>query len=98
MDDIDSEISSSSDDDEYGAELTEEVEKKFFKTLACLKNKDPRIYDQNVKFFDESDVVEQQKKKEKKEKPLLIKDYERKLLLEKGGQISYSDDEKEKLR
>lgn len=92
--DLDSEASSSSEDDEVGVELTEEIEKKFFKTLSCLKNKDPRIYDQNVKFFDESDTVSAHKKKEKKEKPVYIKDYERQLLLEKGGIISDSEDEK----
>lgn len=93
--DIDSDLSSSSDDDEVGAELTEEIEKKFFKTLSCLKNKDPRIYDQNVRFFDESDSTAVKKSKEKKDKPVFIKDYERNLLLEKGGEVSDSDDEKD---
>lgn len=93
---MDSDLSSSSDDDETAVELTEEIEKKFFKTLSCLKNKGPRIYDKNVRFFDESDVIEQPKKKGKKEKPVFIKDYERQLLLEKGGQISDSDEEEEK--
>lgn len=94
--DIDSDLSSSSDDDEVGAEFTEEIEKKFFKTLSCLKNKDPRIYDQNVKFFDDTDTIEaKNKNKEKKEKPVFIKDYERQLLLEKGGQISDSDGEEQ---
>lgn len=93
--DLDSDLSSSSEDDEVGVELTEAVEKKFYKTLSCLKNKDPRIYDQNVRFFDESDGIEQQRNKKlgKKEKPVFIKDYERQLLLEKGGHISDSDDE-----
>lgn len=91
--DIDSDLSSSSEDDEVGVELTEQVEKKFFKTLSCLKNKDPRIYDQNVRFFDETE--QQRKRIEKKDKPVFIKDYERQLLLEKGGHISDSDDEAE---
>lgn len=91
---MDSDLSSSSEDDEDGAELTEEIEKKFFKTLSCLKNKDPRIYDQNIHFFEESNTAEKTRKnKEKKEKPVFIKDYERQLLLEKGGQISDSDEE-----
>lgn len=83
-------MSGSSEDDEVGAELTQEIEKKFYKTLSCLKQKDPRIYDENVRFFEENDV-EKPKKKEKKEKPVFIKDYERKLLLEKGGHVSDSD-------
>lgn len=93
---MDSDLSNSSDDDEVGAELTEEVEKKFFKTLSYLKNKDPLIYDKNVRFFDESDVIEQQKRREKKERPVFIKDYERQMILEKGGQISDSDEDEDK--
>lgn len=89
---LDNDSSSSSEDDEDGVELTEEVEKDFFKTLACLKKKDPRIYDGNVNFFNEKQASPKKEKK-KKEQPMFIKDYERKLILEKGGQLSDSEQE-----
>lgn len=85
-----SESSSSSDDDEDAAELTEEVEKDFFKTLSYLKMKDPKIYDNNVSFF-KAKPENTKKEKKAKDKPMFLKDYERKLLLEKGGILS--DDE-----
>lgn len=89
---LEEESSSSSEDDEEGVELTKEMEKQFFKTLACLKTKDPRIYDENVKFFDDPSNEQRIKKKAKKEKPLYISDYERELILKNNGQISDSDE------
>jgi len=77
--------SSSSSDDEDAVELTEEVEKDFFKTLSYLKTKDPKIYDSNVSFFKGTGGT--RKGKKKKEEPMFLKDYERKLLLEKEGMI-----------
>lgn len=32
-------------------------DKEFFKTLSCLKNKDPKIYDNSVQFFNETPVI-----------------------------------------
>ncbi|KAL3287581.1 hypothetical protein HHI36_002048 [Cryptolaemus montrouzieri] len=92
--------SSSSEDDEVGVELTEEVEKEFYKTLALLKRKDPKIYDDNAVFFDKSEVVGKPKRKADESDSMYLKDYERKLLLEKGGIASESDDDeiKEKKR
>ncbi|XP_076267735.1 protein KRI1 homolog [Rhynchophorus ferrugineus] len=81
--------SSSSEEDEDGAELTEEVEKDFFKTLSYLKKKDPKIYDNNIKFFKDNENINKSKKK--KNESMFIKDYERKLILENDGVIS--DDE-----
>lgn len=86
---------SSSEDDDVGEELTEDVEKQFFKTLSCLKAKDPRIYDQKTNFFEgkEDAKNESTKRKAKKDQPMYIKDYERKILLENGGHVSESEDE-----
>ncbi|CAH0551416.1 unnamed protein product [Brassicogethes aeneus] len=86
--------SSSSEDDEDGVELTKEVEKEFYKTLSCLKNKDPRIYDENVKFFHDKNETARKDKK-RKEQPVFLKDYERNIILEKGGKLSDSEDENE---
>ncbi|KAL1451188.1 hypothetical protein WDU94_003472 [Cyamophila willieti] len=90
--------SSSEEEDEYGKELTLDVEKKFLKTLQSLKTKDPTIYDANVKFFDlpkesaeEDQQVKTNKKKEKKTKPFLLSDYD-KLLVKSGGEIKEESD------
>ncbi|XP_043284643.1 protein KRI1 homolog [Venturia canescens] len=85
----------SSDEDEDGAELTEELEKKFYKTLACLKNKDPKIYDEKVTFFDEisKNPEESSNKKSSKEKKLFLRDYEREIVVQRGGKFSDSEDE-----
>ncbi|KAF2896128.1 hypothetical protein ILUMI_10041 [Ignelater luminosus] len=90
-----SDTESSSEDDE-GDEINEEFEKDFFKTLSCLKNKDPRIYDKKIQFFNNQNEAENVPKlltKKKKDQPVYLKDYERKLILEKGGQ--FSDEEEE---
>ena len=71
---------------------TEEFDKKFLITFSCLQSKDPKIYDENVKFFDENDI--ETKVVKKAEKPYLRKDYERELLLKTNGTcISDSDDD-----
>ncbi|XP_059484513.1 protein KRI1 homolog [Neocloeon triangulifer] len=94
----DEDDSSSTDEDEDAKELTVDVEKQFFKTLACLKKKDPRIYDANTRFFiksGEAGESSEKGKKEKKEKPMFLRDYERKMLLETGGRGHISSDEEE---
>ncbi|KAI8510034.1 KRRI-Interacting protein 1 [Branchiostoma belcheri] len=88
--DVDASSSSSSEtEDEDAVELTPAIEKGFLKTLAALKSKDPRIYQQDTNFYDEDKKGEPSKTEEKgkkpKEKPMFLKDYERKVLLEKGG-------------
>ncbi|XP_067004605.2 protein KRI1 homolog [Anabrus simplex] len=93
-DDDDDQSSTSEEEDENAKELTQEVEKEFFRTLSCLKKRDPRIYDENVKFFDAkpSEIEQIEKKKHKEDKPLLLRDYERKLILEREGKFSDDDD------
>lgn len=83
--------SSSSDDDDENIELNETLEKDFFKTLSCLKNKDPSIYDKTTVFFHESEG--NTRPESNKMKPMYINDYERKMLLENGGQISDEEED-----
>nr|CAG4641688.1 EOG090X05XL [Eurycercus lamellatus] len=84
--------SSTSESEDDGEAWGSDVEKKFFQTLASLKTKDPSIYDTETKFFDKTMVQEVvPKKKTKKEEKMTLRDYERKLVLEKGGKLS--DDE-----
>lgn len=67
--------------------LTEDVEKEFYKTLSQIKNKDPTIYKKDVEFFKDVPNLESKSKK-KKSIPLTLRDYERKIIIEKGGELS----------
>lgn len=69
--------------------LTEDVEKEFYKTLSQIKNKDPTIYKKDVEFFkDVPNLESKSKKKKTKSIPLTLRDYERKIIMEKGGELS----------
>jgi len=75
------------------------VEKEFFKTLSLVKSKDAKIYDKNVKFFDnvqegkpQNDDGEQAKsssEKKRKEKSFYLKDMEREMILKKFSPFLY---------
>ena len=99
--DEEEESTSESEDDDAEA-LTDRLEKEWLQTLSALKRKDPKIYDKSAKFFDRTsdseasdDSNRKYKKTSKKEKPYLLKDYERDLIVEKGGILSDSDSEDE---
>ncbi|WAR23877.1 KRI1-like protein [Mya arenaria] len=71
--------------------LTQQLERDWLRTLSALKSKDPRIYQKDIKFYDDEDSNQETgEKKKKKDKPVFLKDYERKVLLEKGGVVDES--------
>ncbi|XP_027853272.1 protein KRI1 homolog [Aphis gossypii] len=84
------------EEDEEAKELTDDVEKSFFKALSCLKKDDPKIYDESVKFFDSSAAHQNVKKstdgQDKNSNPIYLEEYKRKILLERGPEF---DDTKE---
>ncbi|XP_053573901.1 protein KRI1 homolog [Bombina bombina] len=91
-DDDDDDVSSSEseEDDELVDDPT--LDKEFYYTLSLLKKKDPRIYQEEVSFFkDEGPSTVDGNKSFSKEKPMYLKDYERKVILEKEGK--YEDEE-----
>lgn len=92
---LDSSSSSSESEDEDAEELTPDVEKKFLETLSALKSKDPKIYHKDTVFFEgvNDAAAAKGKGQGKKEKPMFLKDYERKVILEKEG--VFSDDEED---
>lgn len=96
--DDESNDSSSSEDDDENIH-NPQFDKEFLITLACLKSEDPRIYDEKVKFFSDnikpgtSEDPEANKQKKKKEKALYLRDYERKIIMERDGRFSSSEDE-----
>ncbi|XP_069681632.1 protein KRI1 homolog [Periplaneta americana] len=88
--------SCSSEEDETAEQLTQQLEKDFFKTLSCLKKKDPSIYDEKVSFFSKTSSAsgDQSVTSTKKPdgKPLFLRDYERKLIVEREGKLSDDED------
>lgn len=97
LNDSDTEESSESADSESEEDIYDpKFDEEFYKTLSSLKSKDPSIYDKKSKFFDnydKNDDNDGNEKKNKKRRALTLKDYERKVILEKGG--IYEDDEDE---
>ncbi|XP_071152404.1 protein KRI1 homolog isoform X2 [Mytilus edulis] len=98
--DLDSESSSSESEDENAEGLTALVERDWLRTYAALKKRDPKIYQKDVKFYHSDDDTDSNEgpssSKVKGKKPVYLKDYERKVILEKGGKLvdeSDSDEE-----
>ncbi|CAJ1075710.1 protein KRI1 homolog [Xyrichtys novacula] len=90
-DESDSESESSSDDSEV--ELDPEIEKDFYRTLSLLKKKDPKIYQTDAQFYSEVSTSEEKPSTSKKAvKPMYLKDYERKVILEREGKFEDDDD------
>ena len=84
--DIDNGSSSSMDseeEDDEGILASGALDEQFHATLEAIRAKDPRVYDEKVTFYikpgDEADGIENQKEKQK---PMYLRDYHRKNLLE----------------
>ncbi|CAL2031648.1 unnamed protein product [Caenorhabditis brenneri] len=92
-----------SESSESEPEWTDEHEEAFLRTLGALKSGDRSCFANGKSFFNDIQGSEDGKsnkkakdsKKKKKDEKMTIKDYERKLVLEKGGQIDESDEEAE---
>ncbi|KAM3925274.1 protein KRI1 homolog [Leptodactylus fuscus] len=89
--DDDSGSSSSESESEDDLAIDPQLDKDFYRTLSLLKKKDPVIYKDDVTFYKEIDSPAPSKSKTSKEKPMYLKDYERKVILEKEGK--YEDEE-----
>ncbi|XP_068130471.1 protein KRI1 homolog [Hyperolius riggenbachi] len=87
----DSESSSSESDSGDEPTLDPQLDKDFYRTLSLLKKKDPRIYQEDVSFYRATEPSTSSQNKATKEKPMFLKDYERKVILEKEGK--YEDEE-----
>lgn len=82
--DEDSESSTESDeDDDNGSLASGELDEQVQATLEAIRRKDPRIYDKDHKFY--TDIEESgisRSSAESKPKPMYLRDYHRKMLLE----------------
>uniref|UniRef100_A0A8C8HU89 Protein KRI1 homolog n=1 Tax=Oncorhynchus tshawytscha TaxID=74940 RepID=A0A8C8HU89_ONCTS len=90
--------SDSESDDDSEVELDPKVERDFYRTLSLLKKKDPKIYQTDATFYTVEDAsigddAQPSTSKKTTEKPMYLKDYERKVILERGGKYEDDDDE-----
>uniref|UniRef100_A0A914BUM9 Protein KRI1 homolog n=1 Tax=Acrobeloides nanus TaxID=290746 RepID=A0A914BUM9_9BILA len=102
MDEDEESEDESTDSDEL-IDWSAEKERGFLRTYAALKAKDPRIYKDDVKFFNEEERTSNndssnsaspsKKEDKKKSKSMFLRDYEQKLVVERGGK--FSDDEED---
>ncbi|KAF5901844.1 protein KRI1, partial [Clarias magur] len=88
--------SSDSESDQSEVEFDPKLERDFYRTLSLLKKKDPQIYQQDAQFYAEqgssSGSDEKPSTSKKSVKPMFLKDYERKVILERGGKYDDDDD------
>ncbi|XP_067170776.1 protein KRI1 homolog [Apteryx mantelli] len=90
---------SSSESDSSGDDVAVDprLERDFYRTLALLKTKDPRIYQKDATFYSQEDSSTESDAEqwERLEKPMYLKDYERKVMLEKEGKYVDEEDEED---
>ncbi|RUS21277.1 hypothetical protein BC937DRAFT_93135, partial [Endogone sp. FLAS-F59071] len=85
------------EEDETAEMLTPEVDAQILKTIAAIRSKDARVYDPQQRFFSEEEIAKAREKwkekqsRQKSQKPVTLKDYQRKVLLENGGYIEDED-------
>ncbi|CAJ0958580.1 unnamed protein product, partial [Mesorhabditis belari] len=80
-------------------EWTADDEKNFLHILGALKTNNSSIYDDKKLYFKEKDaqseVLKKKTGKKTKDKPLYLRDYERKIVTEKEGKFEEDDEEEE---
>jgi protein KRI1 len=82
------------EEDEVGELITPALDGQIMKTIGLIRSKDPSIYEATNHFFipSEMEAARQQWKEkqieEKKNKPMHLKEYHQKVLMEDGGLVN----------
>ncbi|KAI9803727.1 MAG: KRRI-Interacting protein 1 [Piccolia ochrophora] len=87
--------SSSEDEDDEGLLATEALDREIAQTLNAIRSKDPRVYDKSSSFFSETPVNDLGEEVSK-DKPMFLRDYHRKNLL--NGYIGGENEEPEQVQ
>lgn len=78
--------------------MNPEFDKEFLKSLAFLKNKDPKKYEQIPKFFENIPTVEdtiKEKQLYKSKRPVTVADHQRERLIKTDGRMSEDEGDNE---
>lgn len=83
-DDLIDSSTDSEDEDDDGALVSEELDAQIQATLDAIRNKDPRVYDEKTTFYktEESQVDGHSTPAERKAKPMYLRDFHRRNLLQ----------------
>ncbi|PVU98851.1 hypothetical protein BB559_001235 [Furculomyces boomerangus] len=90
--------SSSSEEDEVGELATPQIDVQIFKTISAIRQKDKSIYNKQANFFNEQEIKQAEKKWKEKQielknnKPITMKEYQNKILLEDGGIVNEEEE------
>ncbi|XP_065834092.1 protein KRI1 homolog [Oscarella lobularis] len=92
-DNFEEESSSSESEDDDGRGITTKNDRDFLKTLSLLKSKDPRLFDKEFKLYESEDDESASVASGDEKKPMMLKDFEREQLLQKGSLAGIESDE-----
>jgi protein KRI1 len=84
--------STDEDEDDEGILATTQLDDEISATLQAIKSKDPRVYQTDVTFYSKFDEDQIGQEDPKKEKPMYLRDYHRKQLLEGQTLINQEED------
>ena len=86
------ESSDSESEDDNGVLITEDLDAEILATVSAIRSKDPKVYDENAKFYSDIKPKELTGDDAIKQKPMYLQDYHRKNLMEGNHQMDNEDE------